>query len=328
MEPEIFDLKTARKTYSTIGFSLTVVLLVATVLQIVWFALPAEGSWMTDSSWGYWLGSFLPLYLVAVPLGVLVMKRVPAQAPEQQKLPLKAFLTIVPICFCVMYAGNLLGNLLSSLLSGGNAENAILDYAMDTNPIKILFMVILAPLIEEYLCRKMVIDRTRCYGEKTAAFLSALVFGLMHQNLFQFFYAFALGYVFAYLYLRTGHLRYTVILHAIINFMGGVVAPFILSLIDLDALMNMDPNASADELLALYADILPGMLVYLGYAFVLFGLSIAGFILLLLKRKSAVWQEAPQPLPKGQTLKTVYLNPGMVIYILLCLGSCVLALMQ
>lgn len=326
MEPEMMDLKTARKAYSTIGLSLTVVLLAATVGQLLWFGLPGEGSWMTDSSWGYWLGSFLPLYVVAFPLGLLVMKRVPAQAPEQHKLSGKAFFTLLPICFCVMYAGNLLGNMLSGLLSGGEAENAVLNYAMDTNPIKVLFMVILAPLVEEFLCRKLVIDRTRCYGEKTAAFLSALVFGLMHQNLFQFFYAFALGFVFAYIYLRTGHLRYCVIFHAIINFMGGVIAPFILSLIDMEALLSIDPMASTEELLALYTKILPGLLVFMGYAFVLFGLSIAGFVLILIKRKQMVWLEAPQQLPKGHAVKTVYLNVGMIIYIVLCLASCVLAL--
>lgn len=326
MDPEIVDLKTARKAYSTIGLSLTVVLLVTTVLQLLWFSLPGEGSWMTDSSWGYWLGSFLPLYVIAFPLGLLVMKRVPAQTPEQHKLSGKAFFTLLPICFCVMYAGNLLGNMLSGLLSGGEAENAVLNYAMDTNPIKVLFMVILAPMVEEFLCRKLVIDRVRRYGEKTAAVLSALVFGLMHQNLFQFFYAFALGFVFAYIYLRTGRLRYCVIFHAIINFMGGVVAPFILSLMDMEALMSIDPMASTEALLALYAEILPGLLVYLGYAFVLFGLSIAGFVLILIKRKQMVWLEAPQQLPQAQAVKTAYLNVGMIVYIVLCLASCVLAL--
>lgn len=326
MEPETVDLKTARRAYSAIGLSLTVVMIVASVLQLAWFYLPDEESWMVSSSWGYWLGSFLPLYLVAVPLGLLVLKTVPAEAPQAHKLSGKAFFTLLPICFCVMYAGNLLGNALSMLLSGGNAENAILDYAMDTNPIKVLFMVILAPLIEEFLCRKMVIDRVRCYGEKTAVFLSALVFGLMHQNLFQFFYAFALGYVFAYIYLRTGRLRYSVIFHAIINFMGGVIAPFLLSVLDMEALENLDPAAPPEELMAVYADILPGLLLYMFYAFVLFGLSIAGFVLILVKRKQMVWQEAPRQLPRGQAVKTAYLNVGMIVYILLCLAACALAL--
>ncbi len=327
MEPETLDLKAARKAHSVIGLSLVAFLLVTTLLQLAWFFLPGEGSWMTGTSLGNWLGTFLPQYLIALPLALLILKRVPAEAPDQRKLSGKAFFTLLPICFCVMYVGNMLGILLSGLLSGGTAENAVLDYAQDNHPVKILFMVILAPIFEELLCRKMIIDRTRRYGEKTAVVLSALVFGLMHQNLFQFFYAFALGYVFAYVYLRTGRLRYTIAFHCIINFMGGVIAPFLLSVVDLNTLMNLDPNASPEELAAILSDILPGLLLYMGYALLLVGLSITGFILILIKRKQMVWREAPQQLPKGQYVKTAYGNVGMIIYILLCLSACVFALL-
>lgn len=327
MEPETLDLKAARKAHCVIGLSLTAYLVITTALQLAWFYLPGEGSWMTGTSMGSWLGTFLPQYLIALPLTLLILKQVPSEAPQQRKLSGKVFFTLLPICFCVMYVGNILGNLLSALLSGGGAENAVLDYAMDTNPVKILFMVILAPIFEELLCRKMIIDRTRRYGEKTAVVLSALVFGLLHQNLFQFFYAFALGYVFAYVYLRTGRLRYSIAFHCIINFMGGVVAPLLLSLLDPDTLMNLDPNASPEELAVILSDILPGLLLYMGYALLLVGLSIAGFVLILIKRKQMVWREAPQQLPKGQYAKTAYGNVGMIVYILLCLAACVLALL-
>ncbi len=321
---ESMDLKPARKVFSTIGLSLTVVAVVTTVLQLVWFSLPFD--W-TRQGTGFWLGNFLPLYVCAFPLGLLVMRRAPGEAPEQHELTAKDVLTLIPICFCLMYGGNLIGTALSMALSGGTAENAVANLAMENHSLKVVVMVILAPIIEEFLCRKLIIDRTRRYGEKTAVFLSALAFGLMHQNLFQFFYAFGLGWIFAYIYLRTGHLRYSIVLHALINYMGSVVAPWILTLIDMDVLTAMDPNATAEELLALYGEILPGLLVYLGYAFVLFGLSIAGFVLILTQRKKLLWKEAAQELPKEHRFKTVYLNAGMVIYILLCLIAFVLALL-
>jgi membrane protease YdiL (CAAX protease family) len=217
-----------------------------------------------------------------------------------------------------MYTGNLIGTALSYLLSGGNAQNAVVDLAMDTNPLKIVVMVILAPLLEEYVCRKQLIDRTRQYGEKTAVLLSALVFGLLHQNLFQFFYAFGLGLVFAYIYTRTGRLRYSVVLHSIINFMGSVVAPWIVSLTN-----GTDPSAPPEQLI----EALPGMLVMLLYALFLIGMSIAGLVLLIIKSKQLIWKEAAAPLPKGSAAKTVYLNVGMVLYVLLCVAGFVLALL-
>lgn len=330
MNETTYDLAPARKAFSRIGLALFAMLVISTVLQILWFGLPSailgEKDNLTNSSWWLWLGTMVPLYLIAMPAALLIMRKLPAQTPEDNKLGGKNFLVFLPICFCLMYSGNLIGTFLSMILSGGTAQNAVADYAMDTSPLKILVMVILAPLLEEYICRKQIIDRTRQYGEKTAVFLSALVFGLIHQNLFQFFYAFALGLVFAYIYTRTGRLRYSILLHGIVNFLGSVVAPWILSLLDLEALMNMDPNAAPEELMAVYEKMLPGMIVYLLYILFLLGMSVTGLVLLILKCRRLIWKEADAQLPKGTAVKTVYLNVGMILLVLLCVASFILAL--
>ena len=52
------------------------------------------------------------------------------------------------------------------------------------------------------------------------------MFGLFHLNLFQFFYAFGLGLMFGYVYMRTSQLRYSIVMHMIINFNGSVLAPW------------------------------------------------------------------------------------------------------
>ena len=331
MDESTYELSPARKTFSRIGLALSAILVIATLCQLLWFAVPTaiwgEDNGVSASSWWLWLGTIVPLYLIAIPVGLLILRKLPAQAPEDHKLGAEKILVLLPICFCLMYSGNLIGNFLSMLLSGGTAQNAVLDYAMDTNPLKVVVMVILAPLLEEYVCRKQIIDRTRQYGEKTAVFLSALVFGLLHQNLFQFFYAFGLGLVFAYIYVRTGRLRYPVLLHGIINFMGAVVAPWILSLIDMEALAAMDPNAPPEQVMALLQQILPGLMLMTLYSMLLIGMSIAGLVLIVTKRHQLIWKEAPAQLPEDTAAKTVYLNVGMILYILLCVASFVLALL-
>ena len=330
MNKSTYDLVSTRKVFSTIGLALCAILVITTILQALWLSVPVliwgEDNWMTTSSWGKWIVSFVPLYLVAIPVGLLIMRKLPAQAPQDNRLEAKDFFVILPICFCLMYGGNLVGTWLSMLLSGGNAQNALTDYVMDTNPIKILVMVILAPLLEEFVCRKQIIDRTRQYGEKIAVILSALTFGLLHQNLFQFFYAFGLGLVFAYIYTRTGRLRYPVILHSIINLLGSVVAPWIVAHVDMDVLTSIDPNMAPEALIALYREILPGLLGLLAYALLLVGLAISGLVLLILKYKELVWKESDMQLAKGTVAKTVYLNAGMAAYILICVASCIYAL--
>ena len=322
MEETSFDLQPARKAFSRIGFAMSAIMVLSTLLQLLYIliskAIWGPESWFISSSWGMWIGSFAPLYLVAIPVGLLIMRKLPTQKPEDNKLSFRQLFVFIPMSMCLMYIGNLIGNALSMFLSGGQAQNALMNYAMDTNPIKILVVVILAPLLEEYVCRKQIIDRTRQYGEKTAVFLSAFVFALLHKNLFQFFYAFALGIIFAYIYTRTGRLRYSVILHAVVNFLGSVVAPWVLSYVDLEAIANLDPNLPAEELMQTMISILPGYLLLMVYANLLMGLSIFGLILLLIRRKKTQWQQSDAQLPKGKAGKTVLLNVGMILYIVIC----------
>jgi len=324
------ELKVTRREFSRIGLAFCAILVLATVLQLLFVLIPrllwGEDNWLATSTWGIWIVTFVPLYCIAIPAGLLILRKLPATPPQEKAFGIKGLLVVFPICVFLMLTGSLLGSFLSALFSGGTAENALNDYVMQPNPIKILFMVVLAPILEEYVCRKQIIDRVGQYGEKTAIILSALVFGLLHQNLFQFFYAFALGLVFAYIYTRTGRLRYPILLHAIVNFMGSVIAPWILSLVDMEALENLDPMLPTEQLLEKYMEMLPGLLALFGYLFCYLGLAFAGFVLLLIVWGRLEFKEAPAQLPKGTAAKTVYLNVGMVLYILLCLSAFVLAL--
>ena len=330
MEETLQDLKPAKKAFSRIGFSLCAILVLNTLLQLLLsgflLAVLPEDHWLSTSSWGMWLITFVPLYCVAMPIGLLMLRKLPAAAPESKPMTVGAFFVLLPICIFLTYVGNFIGTTLSAILSGGQAENALDAYALDTNPIKVLVMVIIGPFLEEYICRKQIIDRTRQYGEKLAVTLSAVTFALFHGNLFQFFYAFAGGWVFAYIYLRTGRLRYPFLLHAIINFMGAVIAPSILKISQKITSLNLDPTAPPEELMAMFAEILPGTILMLLYIFLLFGLFIAGLVLVIVNWKKLVWCEPESALPKETRFKTTYRNAGMILFALVCLGMTILAL--
>ena len=330
MDEMIYDLNGAKRSFSRIGFALAAILVVGMVTQVVISAvilvLFGSNSSVLSSSWVMWLLSFPPLYLVAIPVGLLILRRLPAQAPEERRLGFGNAVVFFLISVFIMYTGSIIGTMLSMVLSGGEATNATAELAMDNHPLKVLFMVILAPVLEEFVFRKQLIDRTRRYGEKTAVMLSAVTFGLLHQNLFQFFYAFGLGLLLAYIYLRTGRLRYSAILHAVINFMGSVLAPWVLNLVDQEALLAMESSLPTDETLAQYMEVLPGLLVMSGYMMLLMGMFIAGLVLFIIKCRRLVWRESEAPLPRGTALRTVYCNGGMVLYMLLCLVMIVFSL--
>jgi hypothetical protein len=53
---------------------------------------------------------------------------------------------------------------------------------------------------------------------------------------------------------------------------------------------------------------------------------IAGFVLLIIKLTRFKWNQTEKELPKGTVIKIAYLNPGMILYILVCAVFFVLAL--
>lgn len=319
----------ATKTFRRIGLALFITAAISCGIQALLVSLPeilsAGDNTFWRTKWYTWLATFVPLYIVAIPAGLWVMRKVLCNQHEPIRLGVKNFFLFMLMCFPLMYGGNLIGTLLSSLLSGGNATNELFSYAFDDNPLKIVVMVVLAPLLEEFLFRKQLIDRTAKYGEKPAILFSALVFGLFHMNLYQFFYAFGLGLLFGYVYLRTRRLRYSVIMHMVINGLSSVVVPLLLSKVGTGTFVQM--VAGQYDEAALIA-ILPDMVGFALYALAILGLSIAGLVVLIVKVPKLVYLPASKEIPKRERFKAVYGNIGVILFIIFCLVFFVLNLIR
>lgn len=317
----------AGTAYRRVGLSLFVMCMVAVGFQILVFTvlvlLQNSGHDYTNLSWMMWLATFLPIYGAAVPVYLAMMGRLPVETAQPTQLGGKNFWILFLMCIPIMYGGNILGTLLSHLLSRGTAENGIATYISDTSLLKVLVIVVLAPLLEELVFRKQIIDRCGRYGEKTAILFSGLAFGLFHMNLFQFFYAFGLGLIFAYVYTRTHRLRYPVIMHMMINFNGSVLAPWILTRVDQEALQQISSGAMDEVAIE---EALLGLALFGGYALLLLGLSIAGLVLLIVRARKFVFLPTSEELPRGKHFQTVYCNVGVILFVAFCIGMCVYSL--
>lgn len=326
-------LKQARRDFSRIGASLCLMVVIwyalATVLEGALYA--AVGGKGEAPNWVTYVGSGVPLYLIAMPIAVMLMGK--STVIETRKFDMKPglFFKLLLMCLPMMWVGSVFGSMLSMVLSNGEATDRVADLAMQTNIWNVVFLVIVGPIFEEWLFRKQLIDRTRKYGEKTAILLSGLAFGLFHMNLFQFFYAFLLGLMFGYVYTRTSKLRYSTAMHMIINFNGGVLAPWVLTRVDLDQLEKVSEaaengNAAAMEQWA--SQNVEGLAIMLVY-FVLYGAVIlAGFVLLIRNFKRFEFYTAPEELPRGTRAKTVCGNVGMIMFIMVtCMLTAVNLLM-
>lgn len=315
-------LKQARRDFSRIGASLCLMVVVwyalATVLEGALYA--AVGGKGEAPNWVTYVGSGVPLYLIAMPIAVMLMGK--STVIETRKFDMKPglFFKLLLMCLPMMWAGSVFGSMLSMVLSNGEATDRVADLAMQTNIWNVVFLVIVGPIFEEWLFRKQLIDHTRKYGEKTAILLSGLAFGLFHMNLFQFFYAFLLGLMFGYVYTRTSKLRYSTAMHMIINFNGGVLAPWVLTRVDLDQLEKVSEAAENGNVAAMEqwaSQNATGLAIMLVY-FLLYGaMVLVGFVLLIRNFRKAEFYTAPEELPRGVRAKTVYGNVGMVTFIVL-----------
>ncbi len=309
--------KRAGRAFGRAGLASFLLLASASLLQILlsrivtaWWPEAAE------SAAAVYLLTFLPIYLAAFPLGFLLLRNMRTEKPEQQKLTAAAGLRFVIYSIAVMYIGNLLGTLVNVIIGvfrSGDTVNPVANLAMISDGLlfRILFMVFAAPILEELFFRKFLIDRMRPYGEKTAVLTSALMFGLFHGNFSQFFYAAALGAVFAYVYLQTGRIRYTIGLHMGINFMGSVAAPWMLEKLT-GSLMEVNIVGFAE------LEKSPWLYVYLVYAVALLLITVIGILLLCIRAEKITWHDVSQELARGQIFKTVWLNPGMILFFLGC----------
>ncbi len=308
----------AKKAYSTIGMGIFIILVVSTILQTL-FALSPFGKLAPNSDTTFYI-SFALMYLIGVPVGLIFMNRTKVSKLAKSNLSFLQFVAIFAVCISFMYLGNIIGMFITNLyssVSGNTVENPINNLIFGRSILlRIIIVSLIGPFVEELIFRKFIIDRLNIYGEKTAIFVSALLFGLFHGNLFQFFYAFFLGLIFGYVYLRYGKLLYTVLLHVIINFMGGVVSVFMLEKVGTDNLVNI----ASGDISSLTPEAMAGFTVYMFYVLILIVLFIAGLIIFFRNLKKIKFYSKEREIQKRDIFSVAYLNVGMILAILGCLA--------
>ena len=265
------------------------------------------------------LVTMLPMYLIAYPIMIMCIKKVPAkQETEKKKMSVGQWLVAFIMCYALVYISNIIGNIMTSIvgvLKQGQVENTIVNITMNISPLmSFLFMVLGAPIMEEYIFRKLLIDRTVKYGEGLTILLSGAIFGLFHGNLNQFAYAFILGCFYGFIYVRTRNVLYTILMHMLNNFMGSILGMFILEKSGFLEIYEAMLTASTEEITALVMNNITGLVVYFVYVMVLLMIVFAGVILLILKRKKFYINHTQEELPQGQRFKTVTLNSGMLLF--------------
>ena len=147
----------------------------------------------------------------------------------------------------LMIAGMIVGTLVHNLFTlpfGASNTSGIAQLLIGSSAIpRILVVGILAPIFEELIFRKVLVDRLSKYGSFIAIVVSGLFFGLFHGNFSQFFFATMIGCLFAFLYLKTGKVYLTIILHMMVNLTtSGITTTLLQKVYEKNPSMNTSPD--------------------------------------------------------------------------------------
>ena len=314
----------ARKKYSVVGFGLAVYsvisLAVALVIQIIAMIVSPD---IVEDVLFLNLVTPVSLYVFALPVLILLLLLLGGKCEklERRGMGFGELVLIFIVSFGLMYIGSFAGQFVMGGLSAivGYDYSNMLESMVDVDKMWItaIFMCIVAPIGEEFVFRKLIIDRTHQYGGFVCIFFSALAFGLMHANFYQFFYAFALGLVLGYVYYKTGRIWYSVVLHAAINFVGSVLTSYLsVGVEEMTAALEKIDLGNTEEMVAFLGEY--GFWVLAEYAFVAFVLiaMICAVVLPIVFRKRIKLERKVRVSPLKNVLPASFLNAGAIIMLL------------
>lgn len=260
--------------------------------------------------------------IIGFPLILGLTRNIPTREIPKQKFGFFKFLPYIFMTFGIGIPLSFVGSLVNTMLTvpfGGSNTSVILELLNSSSILpRILVVGILAPIFEELIFRKVLIDRLSRYSTFLAIFVSGLFFGLYHGNFSQFFFATGIGLLFAFLYSKTGKIHLTIILHMIVNLFTSVITTTALQKVHA-ANPNMD--MSQDFLMshpeAFAATILMGLTYACLALLTIIGIII--FIIFAATRKFRLEKVEGEP-TKAESLKTLFTSKYAWLFIVSAAG--------
>ena len=325
-----YDFRSAKKAFSRIGIAL-VLFFAATMAAQLLFGVVCElffpeflkGEITPQTSL---LISSVTMYLIGVPVFYLCVKGLDTFDGDCTKCSFKTLGVAFVISFSLTYFGQMLGDTVASFFY----ETMNIELVSETIELisriswldALVFSVIIGPFFEELMFRKLIIDRTRGYGEKLSVIFSALMFAFFHMSVQQFFYTFFIGLLYGYLYIRKGKLIYCWLLHAAFNFFGAVVPLLFTEFVpEYDSFMKMAFDENAMEKLFEIVEANPvayGIVAWYSLATIV--MSFVGIFWFSKRVRRMRFERAAFELPKDSEASTAFVNLGVILFIALAIA--------
>lgn len=242
--------------------------------------------------------------------------------PRRERVPMqlsprmpRGTVWLIFIGMTVITMTAIINNWMVSLFEYGKFSSEVLwdtSTLMDYEGVLLFISTAIVPAFcEEFLFRGVICNSLRPYGKTIAVIGSAVLFGLMHQNVGQLFYTTVAGLVLALIYVETRSIWAPILLH-LFNNLSSVVYDIVSDRLD---------RVSANRLLALIDA-------------VVIGLGLVSLMVLIVKAERAAsrgeralllgggWQEdAACGLPSPSRRLRDFFSPMMLLFWVLAIGQ-------
>ncbi len=333
---QVYDpVKEMKKAATKIGWKYSLFAIVTFVVDLIYALLLPEQH--TQKDWAQFLGVIISIYIVGFPVLLLLTMKMPKVKLEKKKLGFWKFVLCVFINAGLCFIGMMVGLVMETSITLPFSLHPVEAEGMDLATLMIssgffwrVFTVgICAPIVEELIFRKLLIDRVVKHGEWLAILLSGIMFGLFHGNFRQAVFATLIGMFWAFIYIRTGKVWYTIAMHMVINLTTSVVTvglcQFMLKYMDYAADPNVTEQMMRGDINAILSVVstflVLGWLLFLG-TFALVGVILFFVYVAKICRNIKC---SPQGVNAANSLGYGLLNWGMIGFWLLCIFKFVLA---
>jgi membrane protease YdiL (CAAX protease family) len=187
---------------------------------------PVLSQILPDKNLAFFLGMLLSLGSILL-VTWLIVRRVPAGGtPTGDPFTARSF-------WCIFFASAVCAYLLGTMSTElqnmiqnftGKADKSVFQSILNTDaPVGMFFsMILVAPVMEELIFRKVLFERLRPYGNGFAVIATAVLFGLYHGNLEQIPYAVLAGLFLGTIMAITGDIRITMMFHFVNNLISAL----------------------------------------------------------------------------------------------------------
>lgn len=340
-EPDYYELytkgqiKEARSTFSRCHLALVlyivsayVAILITEIVMLVTLGKDTALSLIENNIFVVSLLSFAPSYLVGLPIFLLLTRGMKTAKREKRKITFYEFFSLFLISQVGLVVGSTVSEALSSFISmfKGSPVTNHTDTLITSMPIWLVLLVtvIIAPIVEELMFRKVIMDRFSRYGDAVAITVSSISFGLFHGNFYQFFYAAILGFILGFIYAKTRNIVYPILMHALINLVGTLPSLLISDrLIEFEKMFSDFANGLSIDM----TRFIQNMMIVGSYSVISYTLVIAGIVMLVSffkKKKYRIRETFEYKLPKERTASVVVLNVGTILFLVLSAATFVM----